>query len=770
MNRDPQLTSADDNTEHVHIVQPDPPIDKSLTANEELQLLQLLQKRHWTERRSLQPTGEPRLGVDGATFDSNSTLIPDQWATTLGLTLHKWQQQGVDAWFENGMRGVIKVVTGAGKTVLALAIIEALQRKQNPHLRVAIIVPTIVLMDQWADEFAQHSNLPRGSIGFLGAGHTDHFGDSRRVLICVLNSAAKRLSSEVENAGVARDLFLIVDECHRAGAPEMKRVFRTKRSYVLGLSATPERDDQEPIEEAVPEAIFRHDDLNSIGADSSVLREELGDVIVEMNYDEAINLGVLPSFRIVHYGLRLNGPERERYERLSRQITDLRETLETRKRRGLALIRWCRSKAASHDPRAARFLALTVERKRLLYRMSERSAAVVRILHEALSANPECKAILFHESIAEVMRIFEVLRNAGFAVVAEHSEFPDQLRADSLRLFRRGTAQVIVSARSLIEGFNVPSADIGIVVAASSSVRQRVQTLGRLLRKNKRPDGSEKIATLYTLYASDTVDEFIYEKFDWNSFTGASRNEFYQWADVETSKPVPCDSPPRLPLLRDLLVDISILRPDQPYPGDPNEGDIYSLDLQRTITTEEGDPIEPNPELMKILSDAGMVRRGGRFRVTPVKRFVIKLDKNESGWRSIYLGQLRSSLQVPTETIEQQACYSPGDLYPLSKAKGISFRVLPRDKRLIAQRTIKGTQFVKRVEAIEDPEKLSALRQVQHEIGLLLSRGRRISKITVTVQGHVVYVFENRAYFIGNAPEGSSGFDFEKLGVEVNQQ
>ena len=68
------------------------------------------------------------------------------------------------------------------------------------------------------------------------------------------------------------------------------------------------------------------------------------------------------------------------------------------------------------------------------------------------------------------MRIFEVLRNAGFAVVAEHSEFPDQLRADSLRLFRRGTAQVIVSARSLIEGFNVPSADIGIVVAASSSV------------------------------------------------------------------------------------------------------------------------------------------------------------------------------------------------------------------------------------------------------------------------------------------------------------
>ena len=85
------------------------------------------------------------------------------------------------------------------------------------------------------------------------------------------------------------------------------------------------------IEEAVPEAIFRHDDLNSIGATVASSEKSLATLLSrDIKYDEAINLGVLPSFRIVHYGLRLNGPERERYERLSRQITDLRETLETR--------------------------------------------------------------------------------------------------------------------------------------------------------------------------------------------------------------------------------------------------------------------------------------------------------------------------------------------------------------------------------------------------------------------------------------------------------
>jgi hypothetical protein len=296
-----------------------------------------------------------------------------------------------------------------------------------------------------------------------------------------------------------------------------------------------------------------------------------------------------------------------------------------------------------------------------------------------------------------------------------------------------------------------------------------VQTLGRLLRKNKRPDGSEKIAALYALYASDTVDELIYEKFDWNAFTGASRNEFFRWTSVENSKPIPCNSAPRVPLLRDELVDTSTLNPNQPYPGDPNEGRIYSLDLQKTITTEDGNPIDPNPELTRILSDSSMVKRGGRFRVTPVKNFVIKLEKNASGWQGIYLGQLSSAPRVARESADNHKdFYSPGDSYPLSEAKGISFSVLPRDKRLIAERTRRGPRFVKHAEAIEDLEKSSALRRIQHELGLLLSQGRRISKITVTARGHVVYVFENKAYFIGSAPEGSSGFHFDELRAEVD--
>ena len=74
-----------------------------------------------------------------------------------GLTLAPWQRDAVHAWFAAGRRGTIKVVTGAGKTIVALAVAERLQQS-DPDLRVAIIVPTIVLMRQWYEVLRQRVN------------------------------------------------------------------------------------------------------------------------------------------------------------------------------------------------------------------------------------------------------------------------------------------------------------------------------------------------------------------------------------------------------------------------------------------------------------------------------------------------------------------------------------------------------------------------------------------------------------------------------------
>lgn len=685
--------------------------------------------------------------------------MPDAWCLTRGIDLHDWQEQCVGEWFRSGHRGVIKVVTGAGKTVLALAIAERLQRTERPGLRLAVVVPTIVLLNQWREEFKERSNLPARAIGLMGGGRDDEFTEATRVLICVLNSAAKKLPEVVARAGVGENLLLVIDECHRAGAAEMRKVFAAKRAYSLGLSATPERTDDPTPETEDDEPPATQDEAPLF--EDSLLGQALGPVVFEMNYAEAIRRGVLPPFRIMHYGLSLKSKERERYEVLSRQIKDLRQELETPKRRGLALIRWCRSSAGAKNPKAIQFLSLTSERKRLLYRMDERFCAVLEILRRAFAQKADTKAILFHESIDEVMGLFSLLRATGYAVVAEHSGFPDAMRAESLRLFRQGTARVIVSARSLIEGFNVPSADLGIIVASSSSIRQRVQTLGRLLRRNRERDGGEKQATLFVLYAAETVDELIYEKADWEQFVGADRNDYHLWYPVEGSDPRRLDGPPRRPPVDETKIDATLLVPGGSYPGDPDQGRVYSVDTQGTVRDEESNLVQPNEQLRVLLGEHH--RAAGRFRVTPINRYVTRPERTRTGWQTIYLGQLNQPLEIAVapSASEVSVEYRPGDRYPLERVKGKVLSVLQRDRRLIARKENGSVRFVASAETLGEDRKRDQLRQIQQFLAEAYARGQRMSKITVTGDGHVVFVHEGQAWFVGYAPEGAEGFVFE---------
>lgn len=731
---------------------PQPP---ALTDADQLQLQQLRQLQFWQEHAAEFDPGNGSNSVEvNATF-------PERWELTRGITLHDWQHHCIHAWFDAGARGVIKVVTGAGKTILALAIAEKLQRTQQPGLRVAVVVPTLVLLDQWREVLLNQSNLPESAIGLLGGGSDATFDDRVRILVCVLNSASKKLPALVEKSGVGSSLLLVVDECHRAGASEMRRIFATKRANSLGLSATPEREGDTMGGDEIGD-IFDGAHALPQEFEETVLGRELGPVIFELNYADAIRLGVLPPFGICHYGLSLKPNESVRYERISREIKDLRKELERPGRKGLALIKWCRSRAAMKNPAAGRLIGLTSERKRLLYRMEERANAVLRILRDAFADTPETKAILFHESIDEVMRLFGLLRAEGFPVVAEHSEFPDKMRATSLRLFRQSAAQVVVSARSLIEGFNVPSADLGIIVAASSSVRQRVQTLGRLLRKSQASDGSEKHAVLHVLYAAKTVDEMIYEKADWEHFVGADRNQYFLWPDVNQTDPVLVSKAPRSPSPSEVAVDEAALRAGETYPGNVDEGMALTRDTQGTVTTEDGRFIEPHTELFEILKQSR--KAAGRFRITPVRNFVIELDKADDGWRGVYLGRLNA----PIKTINGSAAayslddLSPGDNYPLELVSGKTFSVLQRDPRLIAIKTRAGVRFVEPLEQIPDAKKRDALSKIQSFLKAAYAKGHRVSKLTVTEQGHAVYVLNNQAIFVGNTPEGKTGFTTEQ--------
>jgi superfamily II DNA or RNA helicase len=293
-----------------------------------------------------------------------------------------------------------------------------------------------------------------------------------------------------------------------------------------------------------------------------------------MTFADAIREGVLPPFEVHHFGLALNGDEARQYAALSRSITDMRRELVAaspaarRAGGGERLLSWAR-RASSRSSRvaglAARYVNDTRRRKLLLYRAQSRKDATLALVQSALRSRADARVILFHESIDEVIALFELLVRGGIPAVMEHSELPAELRETTLELFRAGTAQVVVSARSLIEGFNVPEADLGIIVASSSSPRQRIQSIGRVLRRYRDASGEQKTSRICVLYIRDTVDETIYEREDWGKLIGLDRNRYFAWDPP--AEPVEQDAPPRAAIPSENGIEVDALEVGDVYPG-----------------------------------------------------------------------------------------------------------------------------------------------------------------------------------------------------------
>lgn len=619
-------------------------------------------------------------------------------AFSAGLELYAWQAEALRRWEDASYRGTMKVVTGAGKTVLGLAAIDRLVER-DPELRVAIVVPTVVLQRQWLAELAARAgNAAGASIALMGAGKTDTFSGSHRIVIAVLNSASKRLAVEVDAAGVGDHLLLIVDEVHRSGASVMSRIFATRRRYSLGLSATPEREQFE--EEESGNGPQRYED--------SLLGREVGPIIFELTLAEAIAQGVLPPFSINHYGVALSEAERSKYESLSQSIKDAREQLEgllsNRGRSAAGLIPFAQSLASSDGPHAdtaRRFIAESQERKRLLYRAKARAAGVGRLLRQEFRANPKTRALLFHESIEEVEALAELLEASFPGLVAvEHSKLGDRRRAETIERFRLGEIQILVSVRSLIEGFNVPAADVGVIVASSSSVRQRVQTLGRLLRRHRVGDAEEKHSVMHVLYVRDTVDEAIYGQEDWEAVTGVDRNTFYHFLPPED--PARQQGPPRRPLPSDTDLASGVLVMGDSYPG-RYEGREYRADTQGNITTLAGEPVDAPADLWaQVTSTKG---GAGRFIVTPRRYHVVVRVRDAEEWTTRFIttlqDPLRSSAARPGRGYSGPTDADNGEFSIKRSASGLRIaRSLPRGRGLeFAKRSTNNEAVVEAVQA-----------------------------------------------------------------------
>lgn len=444
------------------------------------------------------------------------------------MKLYHWQHECISAWENNHFHGIAHVATGAGKTFMSLNAIDR-YRSVFPDARIKIVVPTIPLARQWLTALLHHTTDNQFRPGFFGGGK--HDDPDSPVMIYIINSARDHLSKHIKrDFSLGRHVLLICDECHHYQAEQNRKIFdfihtpyASGSQYAsLGLSATPfgAGNDRILLDALGPE-IYHYDVLNAIA-------------------DE-----IVTDFAVCNVSVSFLPEERAEYERLSYELMLARikllnhypELKELSPHAFLVTVNKL-AQAAGMDPENSACVWLMTSWKR-----KECSVlAQARLLCAAslVGALPDDRRILiFCERIRQAEQLSSLLRRKfGNICALYHSEMSIDARQRNMSDFQRNHCRILVSCRCLDEGIDVPDADVGIVLSGSTVSRQRIQRLGRILRKSD----NKPQAALYYLYIQESADDAAFLQglednksisLQFNSLENYFSNSLYEYAAME---------------------------------------------------------------------------------------------------------------------------------------------------------------------------------------------------------------------------------------------
>ncbi|MFB6263687.1 MAG: DEAD/DEAH box helicase [Bradymonadaceae bacterium] len=366
---------------------------------------------------------------------------------------YEHQSEALAAWESAERRAVVVLPTGAGKTFVAQM---AMHRVERSTL---VVVPTIDLMNQWDGVLEEGFGV---EIGRIGGG--DH--EVRDLTVVTYDSAAIHM----EHLG-GRFGFVVFDEVHHLPSDFYRESAESSIApYRLGLTATPERSDG------------RHADLPEL----------VGPIAYRQSIDD-LSGDILADYETRRVEVPMSDDDKRRYRRARGVYRDFVEDLGIRVsspggwRQFLgATNRSERGRRALEAYRTQRRLALVHDRK-------------VERLIELLVDHRDDRVLVFTDDNETVYTLSERVLVPSITHETGASE-----RKEILDRFDRGEYRTIVTSKVLNEGIDVPKANVGIVLSGSGAVREHVQRLGRILRRNR--GGG---AVLYELVTPDTVERHV---------------------------------------------------------------------------------------------------------------------------------------------------------------------------------------------------------------------------------------------------------------------
>ena len=403
----------------------------------------------------------------------------------------KYQQLAFDNWKENKQVGLFAMATGTGKTITSLNCLLEIYKRYGYYMGI-ILVPTITLVNQWADEcrkfnfnriikvysknpdWKEKVDILQREAQMAGA----NTKPSSFIIISTYASFARKTVFDALNSFDRRRVLLIADEAHNMGSPSiLKRLKDIVYLRRIGLSATPERQ----FDDATNAKLFAF-----FGAKDKYT--------YEYSMAEAIHNGFLCKYYYYPHLVRLTESEMESYIELSIKIS-----------------KYFNYNKEQFERKDDILKNLLLARKRIIHKAENKLDAFRKIIQDRYDQLGNLKYSLIYvpegtmPDYYENADVFDTREQIGEDKTAENlitlytkavSDIDKYItvrkfvsgqkdREELLKGFADGTIQVLTSMKCLDEGVDVPRSELAVFCSSTGNPRQFIQRRGRVLRTHE---------------------------------------------------------------------------------------------------------------------------------------------------------------------------------------------------------------------------------------------------------------------------------------------
>jgi superfamily II DNA or RNA helicase len=362
------------------------------------------------------------------------------------------QLTAIQSWEDYGHRGIFEHATGSGKTFTALLAIKKHVALGNPVL---ILVPSRLLLDQWAGEVSQE--VSDAIVLLAGSGNNrwrkngklkdftcQNLNLGKRIVISTMQTASMDEFLAAVSGG--DHLMVVADEVHQIGSRKNSKAMQIKSGSRLGLSATPKR----------------YGDLEG----TQNILDYFGPIIQPpFTLQDAIKAKRLVEYEYFPHPIHLSAQESKQWHDLSKKIT-----LEIVKQK---------ADAQGNRPMSDRVKMLLIQRSRVAKKAAEKVTLIGSIISREY--RPGERWLVYCEDSTQLGEVMAELKKFKLDPIEYFTDMAGDQYA-TLSYFKT-FGGILVSIKCLDEGIDIPTITHAFILASSQNPRQFIQRRGRVLRK-----------------------------------------------------------------------------------------------------------------------------------------------------------------------------------------------------------------------------------------------------------------------------------------------